>query len=576
MPRVKKLRSGHLSQSRTDLLATVAVAVVIGGPSLFTANGFYTDYTNHLWLVWVQQHAISAHLAPTYFISAPKVGIFYPFFMFYGATLYAIAGGLAVIVGGHATVAYVSMSVAAIAAAYGGLLWLARQLGVRSWPAHAPALTYVTSAYYVSKIYGSGAWAEFIATSMIPLVAAAAFSLLRSPRIRLGPAILFVSSVILLTGSHNITLLLATVGFGLLVVALFCALGRDVIPAPGRLAFVAVLTIVSVGVNAWFLLPDVLHASDTAIAQQLTPWARTGEFNTISTLFDPLRSVPHGSPMPALFVQAPDWFLVWGVLATATVWSAIGRKLRRASVALAALFLLTLSPIVVQGDWQALPRIIREVQFAYRLDTYLALYAAGFVLVAAIAVQREGSRSHHRRLSEGLMVVTAISCGLCVWQLWIPQTRIANSYTNREAVFTSVHRTPRSWYDTSIDTDISARVVKTSRDFAFDPTAITSDHVTLRVDLPPGRAPTATNILAGPYAVTISGEAVRAGRTAGASTTALRRTSDASGPATVDIASAGGVLTTGQRISELSVALLLAGLAVGVARMWRRRGRSPV
>ncbi len=66
--------------------------LLVGSPALFTQDGFGIDFTNHLWLVWVQQQAISHHLLPTYLVNAPRVGAFYPFFMFYGGTLYAASG----------------------------------------------------------------------------------------------------------------------------------------------------------------------------------------------------------------------------------------------------------------------------------------------------------------------------------------------------------------------------------------------------------------------------------------------------------------------------------------------------
>ena len=86
----------------------------------------------------------------------------------------------------------------AVAAAYAGLVWLARQLGVRSWMAHAPAIAFVTSAYYVTNIYARGAWTEFMATSTIPLLVASACRLARAQRIAPLPAVLFVISTVLL------------------------------------------------------------------------------------------------------------------------------------------------------------------------------------------------------------------------------------------------------------------------------------------------------------------------------------------------------------------------------------------
>jgi hypothetical protein len=97
---------------------------------------------------------------------------FDPFFAFYGGTLYAVVGALAVVVAGQVIAGYVISVLLAIVAGYGGCLWLARQLGASTWRAHALAITFVSSAYYITNVYGRGAGPEFVAVSVIPLLAA--------------------------------------------------------------------------------------------------------------------------------------------------------------------------------------------------------------------------------------------------------------------------------------------------------------------------------------------------------------------------------------------------------------------
>src|SRR5271165_2469283 len=178
-------------------IATLAV-LLIASPLLFTSDGFAPDFTNAIWLAGYQQHVIAAHLHPTLFLQTQTVnaetgagGVFYPLFAFYGGTLLAITGALAVVLGGSTILAFTLLTLAAIAAAYGGLFWLARQLGVRGLLAHAPALVFVTSAYYVTNLYGRGAWAEFMAVSVLPLVLAASLRLVRG-RWRAGPVLCLV------------------------------------------------------------------------------------------------------------------------------------------------------------------------------------------------------------------------------------------------------------------------------------------------------------------------------------------------------------------------------------------------
>ena len=99
-------------------------------------------------------------------------------------------------------------------------LFGSRAVGVRSWMAHAPAVTFVASAYYVTNLYGRGAWSEFVATSALPLMVASGLKIARSQRREAGPAALFVASAILASGSHNITLLWGSITFAVVLVAL--------------------------------------------------------------------------------------------------------------------------------------------------------------------------------------------------------------------------------------------------------------------------------------------------------------------------------------------------------------------
>lgn len=550
----------------------ILVALILGAPALFTHDGFMRDFTNHLWLVWVQQTAISHHLLPTYFISAPQVGVFYPVYEFYGGTLYAATGALAALLGGHVTVAYVATMLLSVAAAYGGLLWLARQLGVRSWPAHAPAIVFVTSAYYVSNLYGRGAWPECVATSAIPLLVASGLRLARAPRTELVPASLFVVAAVVFLGSHNVTLLLgslAMIAIGLLLCWALRISPRDL--SARRLVVLGGLLALAAGVNAWFLVPNVVHASDVQVsAQSLFSWKATGEFNAPGVLFNPLRSVPSASTSPGLFVQIPDWFLLW-VLAVGTAWGGVRRPLRRSGAAIAAVLLALLALLMIAPLWDALPRTLRDVQFPYRLNTYVVLCVAGLVLFGVLAVQERSIGARWGQLVRlGLAGAIAVSVGLCVWQLWTPQTEGPLSYRNRSAVFVSTHITPHSWYDESY-TDASAPIVYTGdRSLYIDPSAIGSDHLSLMVTPPPGTAPFTTNIAGGPYAVRVSGGIVPVGRSPGGTVVARRRAT-VSGPVRITLSVAGGAIAAGKVVSAISLLVLLGLLLFAVSRATRRR-----
>lgn len=569
------IRRARIRMPWCDLAVMAVVLLVIGGPAIFTSNGFGDDFTNHLWLVWVQSRAISQHLTPTYFVNAPAVGVFYPFFAFYGGTLYAASGAVAALLGGNAELAYIGVTLLAVAAAYGGLLWLARQLGVRSWLAHAPAITFVASAYYVTNLYGRGAWPEFMATSTIPLLVASGYKLAHSRRIEPVPAALFVLAVIFFAGSHNVTLelgsLLLIVG-GLL--AWLALGGRLLLRGPRRGLELAVLLALGFAVNAWFLLPDIVHASQTAIGSgPLAPWSLTSFLNTPGLLFNPLRAVPRQSvsTTPALFVQAPDWFLAWSLIAGAVLWSRTDRRLRRAAGVLIVLLVITLVLIMIGPVWDAMPRLLQEVQLPFRLNTYVALCTAGLVLISVRALQGVEVARLRRGLSGGLAAATVASISLCVWQLWVPNTDVPASYRDRGQVFLSPHLTPRTWYDSGNYADVSQRVIAAVHGVAtVDPTWVNADHVSIVVDPPPGGAPFATNVLGGPYVVAATGDVVRVGRTAmGAAV--LRRTKRRAGPIILTLGAGGGSLVAGRWISLAALGLLWVLACYAVAdRLWRR------
>jgi hypothetical protein len=555
-----------------DVAAGAIAILVIGGPVLFTNDGFAVDFTNHLWLVWVQEAAIAHHATPTYFVSAPAVGVFYPFFAFYGATLYATAGALAAAMDGRVVAAFVVVTLLGVAAAYGGLVWLSRQLGVRSWMAHLPAIAFVASAYYVTNLYGRGAWTEFMATSMIPLLIASGWRLIRAPSLEPIPAALFVLAAIIFAGSHNITLELGSLVILASWALVWIAGGRRALPrGPRRTLEVAALLIVAVAVNAWFLLPDVAHASETAIGTRaLIPWHASRFFNTPGILFNPLRAVPSQSTTPALYVQAPDWFLAAALVAGALVWSLTASRLRRTGSALLLVLAALFGAIMIQPVWDSLPRPLREAQLPFRLDTYVALVVAGLVLVVALAVQQLASGPRGQITKALLAGAAAISVGLAVWQVWVPNTHSPTSYRNRDNIFVSTRVTPRTWYDISSYVDISQPVAHPAGTVTIPPAQVDPNRATVSVLPPSGSHPFATNISGGPYVLKVGGGVIRAGRTPNGYV-AARRSKPGAGPIVMSLSAGGTALTFGRWISfgALAILLVLACYAIG-NRVWPR------
>jgi hypothetical protein len=573
MPRVLKRLLAR--RSVRDGLAVALAALVVMSPAIFTDNGFMDDWTNALWFVWLQQHAISSHLVPTYFVHANGLGVFYPMFMFYGGTLYGSVGALAALLGGHVVVAYVGSMVIAVAAAYGGLLWLARELGVRSWMAHVPGITFVASAYYVSDLYGRGDYSEWIAASTIPLILASGWRLARSPRLEPVPAVLFVLSVVFFSGSHNLTLLLGSVIAVVALAGLRLAVGRrlSTVSARRSLAIGAVFA-GAVAVNGWFLVPDAAYGQRTHIATYgLFQWSLTGPYNALGMLLSPFRPrlLPPNSVTPGLFVQAPMWFLAWGLVAAAVLWRREPWHLRRATLVLVGLLVALLAAITIEPLWEALP-LHGVIQFPWRVNMYVALDVAALVLVTVLSLERYGNAAPARRLRAGLAAATAISIGLCLWQLWVPNTRfvvpVGSSYVHRSQALQSVHVPPKSFYAFGDYNDNSAPLIPATASVEIDPAALDGNKATVTLDPPDGLTPFVTNIAGGPYAVRIVGGITAIGRNATGFVVAERTNPFSHGPVAVSISRTDtAAIGLGRMISMLAVAILCGAFAV---MLWRR------
>jgi hypothetical protein len=499
------------------VLVAVLAVILVAAPMLFTDSGFAVDFTNHLWLTWAAGNGLSQTGHPSYFLNTPETGVFYPWFAFYGGSLYMLVGGVSELMGGQPVVAYVGATTLAITGSYLGMVWLGREFGLRGWVRHAPALVVVTSAYYITNLYGRGAWTEFIATAVISPLLASGIHLARASRWRVGPMLVFIVSAIIFSGSHNITLLWGSTVAVVAGLILWLAMGRPGTLPLRRIARLCALGVASVLVNAWYLVPDVGYAQDVSAHAEAYAGAGASFFDTPAVLLDPLRTVPVESSTPALFVQAPVWFLAWGlVVGPLLLWRAgAPSMLRRAWSGVAFLVGLLLAMLMITPVWTVMPFPFDEIQYPYRLSSYIYYAIAALVLVGALALQRASSAGGDadagirvRVLKIGLAGVCAVSIGLCVWQLWVPSTLFPKwSYDNRQEALVSPNKTPRTWYDPGSYNDDSARIVSvpSERALAIDPTKVRGDRFAGWVEAPPGLAPIRTNIASGSYLVHLSG-----------------------------------------------------------------------
>jgi hypothetical protein len=563
-------QAARVGPGLADVLAAVAVTLVVAGPMLFTSAGLNYDFTNHLWLAWVAGKELAQTGYPSYFVNEiPVLGVFYPFFAFYGGTLYVLTGAVGDVFGGDVVLAYVAMTTLAILAAYAGTWWLARLLGVRGWMTHAPALTVVTSAYYITTLYGRGAWPELIATSALAPLAASGVYLARTRTWRPLPILAFVASDVIFTGSHNLTLLWGTTLMLLALLLAWLSFGR-----PRELPYRRLFAIASLGaagalVNAWFLFPDFAYAKTVAISHAAPiAWATTSFLDTPGVLLDPLRGSSH-----RLFVQIPDWFLAWALAAGALLlWRRhADTRLRRASIGIVCVIALLLALMMLEPLWNLMPFPFDQTQFPYRLDTYISYAVAVLVMLAAIALQhtsrspRIDSRGYGMRVA--LASVSCISIALCVSQLSVSSVRQAKTLAHRSEALASIHALPRTWGTGDEYADAQRPLVNAERDrfLTIDPSSVHADRFAGWLAVPPGAAPIITDITGGPGLVRIHGlERVGHGTQ---DETIVKRLGDGSGPVYVVIETAHSApVELGRLISILALASIIAALAAATLR----------
>ena len=552
-----------------------AAGLLIAGllsPMLFTTRSFDPDWTNHLWVVAAQRENLRLHGLPSLFLHASGLGVFYPQFAFYGGTLYSVTAYLALVIG--ATPAYVATFGVGFAAILGGWWWLGRQLGLSTPVALIPGAIHATAPYVMANAYGRGAWPEFMATAALPLVCAAGLALLRARRPSAAAAVALALSSVLLTGSHNITLVWGVTFLALLACAAAIAAGRTglVHVRPGRVALVVGLFAVGPLVNAWFLLPDLLYASRLQLDRYDNG---AGFFNRLSVVLDPVRSVPSESTSPGLTVQAPVIALAAGILALggARPWRVAGSGwiLRGAGVVTALLlgFLVLVlrdDPTVGQigqGAWERLPGFLRYVQFAFRLESYVTILVCGLVLLGLVAA---GRLAPGRRRT--LVVVPAAFAALlgayqAVHQAWSqPSFRADRAFVYRAGP----HQVPISWADAGNFRDRSAAVVPAPARprLLLSPEAMARSG-TATATVPRGRGPLPTNIATGSDLIRVDGLRV-VGRGRHGYRVVARPTGSR---VRVDVVPRGGAIRDGRLLSVLGLlALVAAPVAVG------RRGKA--
>jgi hypothetical protein len=501
--------NGRFASLRAGFIGISTSAVLIGAlawPMLFTNSSFGGDWFHHLWFVWHQSLNIRANHVPGLFLDT-SFSVYYPQYAFYGGTIYALAGALALAPGSSPATAYVFTYLLGLMAAYWGWYWIGRIAGLGRWFAHVPGLTFATSAAYLTLIYGRGDWPEFLGVSMIPLMIASGASVVKAKRLNVGPSLALAGSSIVFFGSHDLTILWASTLFvitGLIILACIpdarCTIRGPVIARLAGLVVPALL------VSAWYLLPTVAYASHTQIGHSGYVEARqtlraTIEIVSWHNLFT-LSRANSVYGVPGFALSLPILAIFWA-LASIPISIYSGRL--STEVRMLLIFSGVTVVIVVLmtnlGMLLALPKPYELLQFSYRLENYVLVGLSAIILTALVVVQKGTRRVRVWRWTiVPVLVVSAIGA---IQQTDAYPHAIPRDYVTAGFVGEAFAQKYLDYSDESLPIVDGESLP----DLNFPLAAVHSDRVSVSTHLPAGRR-VLTNIDTGPYLVQVTGATV--------------------------------------------------------------------
>jgi hypothetical protein len=500
---------GPLSQTGRQLLhvgAPLLLICALAWPMLFTSAAFNGDWLNHLWFMWHQSLAIRDNHLPSLFLNYSH-GVLYPQYAFYGGTIYALAGTLSLLLGDAPLQAYILTYLIGFAAAYGGWYWLARRAGLGRWQAHAPGLVFVTSAYYLTLIYARGDWPEFLAVSTIPLLIASGLSVLRADRLRVWPAIALAASTIVFFGSHNITMLWGSTILILTGLAIVACVPRARREMTTRHAIRTVAIVVPAAlVNAWFLLPAVAYGSHTVIGSDYHEASKllrgTASLVSASHLFTLSRASV--SPLDADFaISLPVLAIAWVLVSTAILLLTRRRGVWMRMLAIVSAVTVAICVAMAHvGFLLALPSLYTQLEFGYRLESYILLGVSGAVLIALVLTQ---SATPRVRLWAWTLIPVLIVSAIGAIQQVDAHPRVAN----RAMALRSYRETalPGETLVNYIDIDPPPVASGELPKVTFSPASVHDDRISATVHLAPGQL-VDTNLQGGPNLVHVTGATI--------------------------------------------------------------------
>lgn len=493
-----------VARAALPLAAAVLLIGALNWPMLFTRGVFNIDWLQHLWLLWKQSLNIRENGTPSFFLNHPG-GVFYPEFAFYGGTLYALLGGLSLLLGDAPIETYVLAYLLGFVAAYGGWYWLGRLAGLGRWWAQVPGVIFITAAYYLTLIYARGDQPEFLAVSAMPLLIAAALSVLLADRLRLGPALALVLSGVVFCGSHSLTLI-----WGTTLLAVIAGLVLVCIPEARRMftsrgvARVACLLVPALLLSAWYLLPAIAYESHTHISQHFLwgPALRaTMPLVSVAVLFA-LSRASATTPAADFVLSLPVLAIAWSLVAMALcLRRGLGGAWTRLLLICAAMTVLVTIVMTHAGLILALPGPYSFLQFAYRLESYVALCLAATVLVGLALLRRDAGRaSTWAWMIVPVLIVAVVGA--------LQQVDAISTAGNRDSVVASSTGPPPREADLIDYIDVALPLMVDPRgsppEVDFSTAGLHDDRASVTLHLPP-RELVYSNLAAGPEFLRVTG-----------------------------------------------------------------------
>lgn len=542
-----------------------AVAVLcLLAPILFTDRTFASDWGNHYWLIYMQGLNIKALNEPSLYLQS-TLGSFYPYYAFYGGTFYALTGFVSAAV--STELAALLSYAGALAANYLGWTWLARQAGVRGWRSQLPGLIAVTAPMAVTNLYGRGGIPEVVATAMLPLVAASAISLVREPRLRLRDTVIFVVSLVILTGTHALSLGWGVVFLTFLGAVLIACCWSFVKERVMRLLGLAWLSVLAGCINAWMLAPLIAYRSRTLENEP----DEIGQlaFTDAENLFRIFRDAPdhypfiHGDINAALPVLAIAWAIPAGIV----FWRWLPPRNRIVGIALSVIFVGLVVLILHPSLIESLPESLQYIQFPYRLLTYANFCVVGMVTLALAGMERRGFSPGSSAAVTALAAIALFNLAISIGQ----NTEVRSWLPGRDAAVATTVQPPPTWYAPPQFGDGAAPLMRPTLRRPLKVPVEEEIRDSYRVEYPPGPAGTAaTNIVTGPYFVEVSG-ATPVGRTE-AGQMVVHLSASPRRPRVVEVSAKESATIVGGR--WISIVSLLGSIAALALIVLRRRTRS--